>query len=419
MKKILVALDNLEIYNTLTKSLDCDFIEQDIIIDELVIEFLSKNKVDIVITKDSLQGEMTKEIYIKQLRMIAPNTKIIVYVEELNNEYKSFLFANEVFNIIEGNEFDINIIKENIEENNKNVYIKNLNNSYLENKSTVIREIKNNVISKQIVSIYGTSGAGKSYIASLLAKKIYEEIKIKILLWDMDVENANVDIYNDIDNSQNVLRNIVDEIDKGTFNREFLENVISKNKDIDYLINNSTIYDYQEKLSEDYYKVIKEEVMKSYDLAVVDLASMPLLDSVGYFLNISTHIFFVVNPNYISIRQALKYLEIMTNLYDISKNKINIIVNKIGDSSLSMSQVKSLLGGYEVLLQIPYSSEVEKNINGIREFYISDKIDFKKLYKLFGIDITYKQRKYNFFNLKSRNRSALGAVGEDNASKYI
>ena len=42
--------------------------EQDILYMEGVLEYLSKNNVDILITKDTLSGDLTKQMYIKQIK---------------------------------------------------------------------------------------------------------------------------------------------------------------------------------------------------------------------------------------------------------------------------------------------------------------------------------------------------------------
>ena len=92
MKKILIAMDNDDLVSKIKKTGKYIVYDKAISFDEGVLEFLSKNLVDIIITKDKLNGNMTREIYLKQLRLIAPSTKIIVFTNALDETYKGFLF---------------------------------------------------------------------------------------------------------------------------------------------------------------------------------------------------------------------------------------------------------------------------------------------------------------------------------------
>ena len=102
--KFLVAVNNDYIFNKIKEKYGKENVfEYDILSKEDVIEFLGKHKEQyIVITRDNLEGNIDNNMYIKQMRFARPNIKIVYIVEELTSDYKQFLFANEVFNIIEG-----------------------------------------------------------------------------------------------------------------------------------------------------------------------------------------------------------------------------------------------------------------------------------------------------------------------------
>ena len=121
--KILVALNNSYVKNELEKIYGNDVYTYDITEKEAVIEFLANNlEAYIIITKDNLEGKINKEMYIKQMKLANSNIKIIYIVEKLDEKYKQFLFANEVFNIIEGNIVSTEKICNLINSDNKIVY---------------------------------------------------------------------------------------------------------------------------------------------------------------------------------------------------------------------------------------------------------------------------------------------------------
>ena len=82
-------------------------------------------------------------------------------------------------------------------------------------------------------------------------------------------------------------------------------------------------------------------------------------------LYLATDIIFVLNPNYISLRQAKKYLEYISNILGIEKTKIKIVINKERDYSLDINQIKSALKEYKYVTKIKKFKELEAYINGI------------------------------------------------------
>lgn len=123
-----------------------------------------------------------------------------------------------------------------------------------------------------------------------------------------------------------------------------------------------------------------------------------LLDISYYNIKNADVIMFVINPNYISIRQAMKYLDLMTNSWNIDRNKINIIVNKVTKNSLSLSQIEALLVGYKISMEVDYDSEIENIINGIGNINENIIKEDKEIYKIFGVEKeeNKNKQKYNF-----------------------
>lgn len=386
--KILVALNNDKIFKLVKKEFNKESNEvyrYDIDTKENVIEFLSKNRDEYtVLTREDLAGSIDNKLYIKQMRAANPNVTIIYFVNSLNREYKEFLFANEVFNIFEGGDVDINKVLLSIKEDKKVVYeksnIKEAAQKYEYNPNI-------SVIKKEIIAIYGTSGSGKSIISSLLAKRISKDFNIKVALLDMDIEDPSIDIINNIDEKDVSLSQIVESVD----NQNEINNIIekymikdAKNKNLWYITNNCSLFECQNKLSNKYYEKIYSSLYKKCDYTIIDLPSSPFLDVVPYTLNIATKIFFVINANYMSIRQAIKYINLITKLWDNDNGKIYLIVNKMQRDSLEIKQIESLLSGYKIVSVLDYSKDIEGYING-GIYDLNVDFNLSKLYEKLGL----------------------------------
>jgi len=391
MKKVLVAMDNETLLSQIKKCGKYLVYGYDLDNKENVIEYLKKHQSDIIITKDSLKGNLNEKEYIKEIRRHNKDIKIIICVEKLDEEYKGFLLANNVINIIEGNLVPFTKIIEMIEARTGII-------SFKEEKRMESKPVKQNVnvITKQKVCIFGTSGAGKSYIASLLAEITSKKLKLNTMLVDMDIQNAAIDIYNNLSNCTNSLQYLMEEIDRDSFNQDVLlelANKANRNAKLSFITNNMGIYECQNKISEVYYDKLYKEAENSYDLLILDLPSTPFLDVVPFTLNRSDKILFVINPNFISIRQALKYLDLITNIWKISKDKIYIIANKVKKDSLSKRQIEAILKDYNILLSIKDDNRVERIINGLDNISIEEVENIRDLANIFGITIDSETNK--------------------------
>lgn len=385
MKKVLVALDCDDLVEKIKKTGKYMVYDRAISFQDGVLKYLSDNTIDVVITKDSISGNMTKEIYMKQLRLIAPDAKIIVFTSELDESYKGFLFANDIFNVIESDEVSFLEVLSMIDNTKGQVVYKNKMRE--DNKSV-------NVISKKLIAVFGTSGAGKSYFSSAISQMISKKLKLNTLLLDMDILNSATDIYNNINTYDNSLLKVMEDIDNDCFDSNALYESLThtkKNAKLNFLINNSGIYEAQNKISTEYYLKIYKEAIEKFDITVIDLPATPYIDVVPYTLTRASEIFFVINPNFISIRQALKYLELMVEVWGVSKNAIHVVINKKRKSSLERAQVEMLLRGYNVIMEIEDSESVEEVINGVKEIDNTNMKGMENICKLFGADIVQKQ----------------------------
>lgn len=399
---IVIAVDNETIKKKISEIYGEEVYMYDISCMEDVIEFLSKQRENdmkiTLITKDTLSGNLKKELYLKQIRIANDFVKIILLTEQLSDQYKEFLFANEIFNVIEGKEIDISYIVESINNNDKVVYKSNVNHI----KNEACNEIKTEVIGKQFISVYGTSGSGKSYISGLLAQMLSDKLKIKISMLDMDIQNPSIDIYKNLNGSGNILSQIIEEIDKKRDISDIVESYMYKenNKNLWYMTNNTSVFECQNKLNTHYYNKIYYSNINMYDYVIVDLPASPFIDVVRYTLNYSSAIFFVINPNYISLRQGIKYLDLITKLWGIPKNNIYIIINKKQKNSLDISQILNFLEGYRVVSIVDFEFNVEGYINGAIS-NINSKLNEKEILNSLGVNYV------NNYNRKSIKKKVI------------
>ena len=369
---ILVAIGNKEIKEKIDKKYDEKVYNFDISIKEDVLEFLKNTNRDyVVITTLNLLGNISNEEYIEKLRYLNSNNKIIVLVDKLTNENKKLLFANEIFNIIEGNEIDIEAIFKLIENDEKIIY-----------KTICInREINKK---KRIIVVFGASGAGKSFISYFLATAIAKYTNEEVVLDTYDTQNSILDVISNISsfdyNINNYLKDILE--DKSKISKYILKD--NKYKNLSYLIKNmETVIPSYENIS---FKNVVNTVSSNYSYTIVDLPSFSLNSSITEMLHLATDIIFVVNPNYISLRQAKKYLGYISNSFGIEKNKLKIIINKESNYSLDINQIKSALKEYKNFTKIKDFSELEAYINGI----------------IYKIPFSYKEERnlLDFLNIK-------------------
>lgn len=422
--KIIIALNNKYIKESLEREYT-DVYKYDISKKEDLIELISKEEYQlkdvIVITKESLEGNLDSKLFAKQLRVANKFARVIYIVESIDNEYKKYLFSNEIFTILESENLNLQNLKEAIDEDKFVIYKDlnedsgklqvseaavdyNYNRNYNKNYN-----IKNQVIPKKMIAVYGTSGSGKTYVSSIISKNISKDLNLSLVLLDMDIQNPAIDIFNNLPININGLNQIVTDVDRQEKINKLLDKYMIKdknNKKLWYMTSNTTLFDCQNKLNNKYYDEIYKNVCDKFDYTIIDLPSSPFLDVVPYTLKKADIIYFVVNPNYISIRQAVKYLDLLNKLWDIPKNDIKIIINKIQKNSLDIIQIKSLLSGYDVICEFDFVEELESYINGAKsEIDIDFKID--KLYESLNIENVDKIIKERYKNRYKKYASII------------
>lgn len=379
---ILVALGNKEIKEKIDKKYGQRVYKYDISIKEDVLDFLKNTtRKYIVITTLNLLGNISNEEYIEKLRTLNSNNKIIVLVDNLTYQNKKMLLANEVFNIIEGNEIDIEVIFKLIEKDEKIIY-----------KTIYINKEINK--EKRKIVVFGTSGSGKSFISYFIATAIAKYTNEDVVLDTYDTQNPIADVISNLSsndyNSNNFIKDILE--DKHKIDNYILKD--NKYKNLSYLIKNmEVITPSYENIN---FKNVINIVSNNYNFTIVDLPSFSLSSSISEMLYLATDIIFVLNPNYISLRQAKKYLEYISNILGIEKTKIKIVINNESDYSLDINQIKSALKEYKYVTKIKKFKELEAYINGI---IYKIPFSYKEERKLLDfLDINYDKYKWKVLN---------------------
>ena len=349
--KILVALDNNEIKEKLNIKYGNKVYNYDFSYKEDVIEYLKRYSDDyIILTRLDLPGNISYKEYILSLKKLSNKSKIVIILNKLNIDDRKFLYANEIFNIIEGNEIDIDVIYNQIETEDKVVY-----------KTIYKKPNENNT--RRSIAVLGTNGAGKSFVSYLIANSIAKYTKKDVALISMDSKNSCQEILGNINCIDYETSEYINEISKNEENVEKYVNQSNYYKNLWYIISKNN---YNQKNNNNInIKKFIENLENKYNYVVFDTSTYYLNTDVSQLIEWVDEIIFVINPNYISLKQAKFLLDFLSNSLNVKNNKIKIVVNKIGEFSLDIRQIKSILKLDNKIMNIKYLKMLEGYINGI------------------------------------------------------
>lgn len=349
--KILVALDNNEIKEKLNIKYGNKVYNYDFSYKEDVIDYLKRYSDDyIILTRLDLPGNISYKEYILSLKKLSNKSKIVIILNKLNIDDRKFLYANEIFNIIEGNEIDIDVIYNQIETEDKVVY-----------KTIYKKPNENNT--RRSIAVLGTNGAGKSFVSYLIANSIAKYTKKDVALISMDSKNSCQEILGNINCIDYETSEYINEISKNEENVEKYVNQSNYYKNLWYIISKNN---YNQKNNNNInIKKFIENLENKYNYVVFDTSTCYLNTDVSQLIDWVDEIIFVINPNYISLKQAKFLLDFLSNSLNVKNNKIKIVVNKIGEFSLDIRQIKSILKLDNKIMNIKYLKMLEGYINGI------------------------------------------------------
>ena len=405
MNKIVTAIGNKNINLKLKQEEKIEVIGEDIQYEDGILELLEKEiNINFLIISEEIVNKNKIINLIEKIKIINKYIKIILILENKDEELENILFGKGIYKIIYNNQMTITdlikilnkkddeddlkkeiinlrkLIMENSQKNNLNK-IKNKNN--LKNKFTekiykIKNTEKNKIINNETISISGPSGVGKSIISVNLAKALSYK-QDKILLMDFDILNNSLYTILGVKNyPQNIEKNtdigMMKNVDKININEFNVENFIIKiNKKID-LISITDLLFYKER-KVDIIKIEKiiNKLKQKYNTIIVDTSSECFFDLTKEIINNSNKNIFVTETNLLEIKKAKQLLNIYINKWKIKKEKINILFNKYDKECVNTELLKFIFNEFNILGVLKYNSKYNKLINKNNKFNFYDK----------------------------------------------
>lgn len=398
MKKIITALANPKLNYELKQREEIEILGQDIQYQEGIFEILeiSKEKnIDYIILSELLPGELKIEKLIERIKEINENIDIIIILENKKEELENLLYSKGIFKIIYNNQISIeeiiNILnskqqnsdqklKEEIEQL-KNIIIQNNNmkNEKENNKNKTFKNIKEklinknikNKIKKEIISISGTSGVGKSIISVNLAKIMAYE-KNKILIIDFDILNNSLHTILGIKKYPQKIDKKIKENNR-IQEKALSDFIIKINKRIHLISAVEILFNQDKKLNVIEFQKEINNLKKIYDVIIIDTTSECFFDYTKSIIEISNKNIFVTEANILEIKKAKNILNIYVNEWKIEKNKFNILFNKYNSEAISLNLLKKIFFEFNVIGTLQYNSKYNKLINQNNKKNFEDK----------------------------------------------
>ena len=432
MKKIITALGNPNLSEKIKKYKNIEILTKDIQYQEGIFEVLEKEKnIDFLILSENLLGKNKIENLIKKIKEKNNKLKIILVMENKNENIENILYFNGVNKIFYNNEKIINIIKyiENKNEE-KNTEIKNelenlkqlliKNNIYLEDEKEIKENNKEKVINKKIkkentkvISIAGTGGIGKSIITLNLAS-ILKENNQKILIIDFDILNKSLHTILGVNEYSKKIKNKLQKNNLINNKINIKELIIKINKKVDLISGINLIFDSKYKISSEKIKFIIEELKEYYDLIIIDTSSECFLDYTKNILKESDIILFLLEANLVEIKKAKNLLKIYNKNWKINEEKIKLIINKYNEESVDEKIIKNIFSEYKILGKIKFNKKYNNLINKNFEENIYTKNIKKDYKKITEKIIKLKNKKLNLFIEYSFNRFKYNIYQKNN-----
>ncbi len=308
---IITAIENKKINEELKHVKNIKILNSDIQYKEGILEYLEKNKkVEIIILKNNLPGQIKISDLIKE-------------IQKINNKIKIIIFDNK-------------------KDKEKNKNTKNVKYIYLEkitiNHILKILNIKNNIEKTKersnIIKVTGNRGSGKTIFIIIFSKVLLEIKNKRILLIDEGELKILTKIY---------LRNkFGNNISKIKEELKYSEKIKIENEiyllNINYLINKKTdILEYINKIK------------KEFDYIIIDSKN----NNGNKYEKIINKKLYLLELNVLELEKAKEYLR---------KNKTNIIINKKNLNSINKEIFKKTFK-QKILGEINNSKNINLFIN--------------------------------------------------------
>ena len=352
MKRILTALGNATLNNELKKYTKYDVVSEDLFYQEAVLDISKEENLDVIIISSLLQGQYDTIEFLKEVKKKNITSRIILIVDSISEEDKNILISKGIFDILNDNEIEISDVIDAIDREEPINIKKQLEKELMreiENKNTVKENNEKfltepivipKVQKQEVITVFGTPGSGKSTLIANLVKYFSKKTKAKILLIDLDTLNGNLnEILNVSKIPENVeilidedkkcgINYVADLVLKNRFDANVLDELVIDCDIFDFLSGNTSLHYCQNVLNENCYARLLEAAKEKYDFILIDTNSNIFLDSTKWALQVSSRVLFVTEDSNISLKKTSQLLEVVFGIWNIWKNKVQIILNK-------------------------------------------------------------------------------------------
>lgn len=408
MNKIVTAIGNKNINLKLKQEEKIKVIGEDIQYEDGILELLEKEiNINFLIISEEIVNKNKLINLIEKIKLINKYIKIILILENKNEELENILISKGIFKIIYNNQMTItDLIKilnkqddDNEELKKELINLRKLimensqkNNSYKINnknnfKDKIIEKIykikntekeKNKIIKNETISVSGPSGVGKSIISINLAKALSYN-QDKILLMDFDILNNSLytilGVKNYPQNIEKSLNIVIDsDVNKININEFNVENFIVKiNKKIDLISITDLLFCKERKVDIIKIEKIINKLKQKYNTIIIDTSSECFFDLTKEIINKSNKNIFVTETNLLEIKKSKQLLNIYINEWKIKKDKFNILFNKYDKECVNIKLLKFIFNEFNILGVLKYNSKYNKLINKNNKFNFYDK----------------------------------------------
>ncbi len=381
MKKVLTAMGNATLNNELKRYLEYELNENDLFYQDAVLDKLAEEKYDVLVVSALLQGQFEFPDFIDKIKAIDKVVRIIIVTDEISSDLRRKINEEKIVDVFLDSEVEIKDIIDAINREEpirkrcaavKEEGTKYIATDNVELKSNDINELihfKGITQKQEIIVLSGISGAGKSTLACNLSKVLASKTSARVLLIDLDTLNGNLDEILEInrvpqnikiamdDNKRCGLNYAVELISKNRFDANVFEELVINIGNVDVLTGNTSLHYCQNVLNENHYNTILECAKEKYDFVIIDTSSNIFLDSTKWALKRASRILFTIENNYISVKKATQFLNVMVDVWGVWKEKIEIVVNKESSKGIECEVIKKILGDYEIVGKLKYGEE--------------------------------------------------------------
>lgn len=409
MKRIITAMGNEVLNNELRKYAKYDVLFEDLFCQDILISKISKVEADTIIISGLLQGQWDLEEFVEKIKAKSNLARIIIVTDEIDKNTRKILEYHNIFDVFLDSEIEVKDIIEAIDREeavrkkyemiSENALKYDISKPEAENETKKVKVKENIILEKmvqkqEIIAISGIPGSGKSTIAANLCKVLSQKSDSKILLIDLDTLNGNIDEMLQIskvpqniemtidDDKRSGINYAVDLIMKNRFDSNVFDELVISANGFDVLTGNTSLHYCQNVLKEEYYDLLLKCAKEKYDFIIIDTSSNIFLDSTKWALREASRILFVTEGNFLSLKKMQQFIEIITKIWGVWKQKIEIIVNKKYKNNIDNEVILNVMDSLKIIGEIKFNEELNvvsyekilSNINYIPKKSIMDKI---------------------------------------------